>query len=157
MFIVSRTIREAFASRDNADQLLADPAAAFRRNGLDIPADDEGRFNNYFNEVAGSVVTRLRGTPENRLSTAHQELLQESRFGCTVCRIAAYSAALLIVAVGVAGLAGLTEGAAAVIALANLLNVTRAFALNFIRGLGGAIAAGIASVTRSICQYTGAC
>lgn len=154
--IVARTIKDAFASRSNADQLLADPAVAFRRNGLNIPKSGEQGFNNHFNEVAGELVTRLRETSEDRLSAVHTELLA-SGAGCTWCKIGAYAVAAAIVVVGVAGLALLTPESAVVVALAEFAGVDVASALAFLRGLAAVISQGTGAVAGAICQWMGAC
>lgn len=156
MNIVVRTIKEAFASRSNADQLLADPAAVFRRNGLSIPKGDEKGFNNHFNEVAGELVARLRQTSEDQLSAVHTEVLT-SGAGCTWCKIGAYSVAAAIVVVGVAGLAALTPESAVVVALAEFAGVEVDAALAFLRGLAAVISQGTGAVAGAICQWIGAC
>jgi hypothetical protein len=156
IMIVSRTVKDAFASKSNADQLLANPAAVLQRNGFDIPEGKEKEFNNYFNEVAGDIVTRLRETPENRLSAVHEELVQRG-IGCTACKIGVYTIAAAIVAVGAAGIASLTTGSSVVVALASFAGVSARVALTFIRGLGRVISSGVRAVAQRICEWTGAC
>lgn len=156
MNIVMRTIKDAFASRGNADQLLSDPAAAFMRNGLSITKGDEKGFNDYFNEVAVELVTQLRETSEDQLSAVHAELL-ESGAGCTWCKIGAYTVAGAIVVAGVAGLALLTPESAVVISLAEFAGVDAEVALAFLKGLGVVVAKGTGAVADAICKWMGAC
>jgi hypothetical protein len=155
--VVAKTLRDAFESKSNAEELLANPAVVFRRNGLNIPVGDDEGFNSYFNEVAGSVVTRLRETDEQRLSADHEELLAERGIGCTACKISVYAVALAIVGVGAAGLAFLTVESAPVVALATFAGVSARAALAFIRGLGAAVAKGVSDVATRICRWTGTC
>lgn len=156
MKIVARTIKDAFASKTNAEQCLADPAAAFRRNGLSLPKGDDEGFNSYFKEVAGDLVARLREASEDQLSAAHREVLTGGA-GCTWCKVGAYTVAAAIVIVGVAGLAALTPESGVVVALADFAGVDVEAALTFLRGLGAVISQGTGAVANEICQWMGAC
>lgn len=77
--------------------------------------------------------------------------------GCTICKISVYSVAILITAVGAAGLTVLTEGSAPVIALAAFLGVSATASLAVIAGMAAVVVGGIDLVASYLCEWTQAC
>ena len=86
-----------------------------------------------------------------------QNTLALHGIGCTACKVAAYTVADAIVAVGTVGLAMLTVESAPVVALAAFSGVATRTALLFIQGLGTAIVKGVTHVATEICKWTGSC
>jgi hypothetical protein len=159
--LAKNLIQAAVCDAKKAETLLQNPAQYFRQGGVDIPADQEHEFNQFFRDEKRTLVTHLSlHAKAGQLSCEAQDHLLSlalPSFACCACSVSAYTVALAIVAVGTAGLLGLTVESAPVVALAAFAGVSAGAALAFICTLGAAISGGPKSVTKDICRWTGAC
>jgi hypothetical protein len=116
--------------------------------GYPLQPADYAAFNEYARPLVEPTLEHLgRGG----------KLAELDGWECTVCKIGTWTLAVLIVAVGAAGVTFLTEGAAPVVALAAFAGVSAATSLAFIVGLVAAVGAGLDIVVTSICQWTKLC
>ena len=127
-------IRLCFEAAEQGDNLLAQLAASpghvFAKAGFPVDYWSIPAFDDFCRKEAGfSEVLQHLGKGGT--------LAALSGVGCTLCKIAAYTLAIALVAVGAAALTFLTAGSAVVLAVA-------AFA-------------GVGVVATQICEWTGAC
>lgn len=150
MLIVRLCLEEAAKDKNLLSQLIVNPGQVFASAGFPIDSWNESDFNDYCREEASlpSLLSHLNDDGN---------LMGYDGVGCTLCKIAAYTVAIAIVAVGAGGLSLLTAGSAPVLALAAFAGVAATSALAFIVTLGAAISGGVGVVASYICEWTGAC
>ena len=144
--VVSQALKQTNSDANFRQRLLANPALELRNAGLLLPESQFNEFNNYFFNLV-SIPQEL-GLEITSL---------ENSIGCTICKVGAWTLAVAIVSVGVAGLALLTPESAIVIAVAEFLGISAEAALAFITGLANAISSGVSAVAEAICTYLGSC
>lgn len=154
----------ALKNPDYAKELLANPAEVFRRDGeVEIPEADDENFRNYFNEIALSEVLEGLTARSRSVALLPQSVEISSRaIGCTGCKAATYTLAGALLAIGVAGLALLTEGAVVVVSLVSLgakfgKTIATGAALAFLRGMGAVLSLSLGTIAGEICRYIGEC
>lgn len=154
-------IQAAVCDSNKSAALLQNPAKYFRQGGIEIPTNQDKEFNQFFRFEMQPLASHLSlHAKAGQLPPEAQDYLLSlalPSFACCACSVSAYTVALTIVAVGVIGLAGLTVGSPAVVALAAFAGVSAGVALAFIGTIGAAITGGPSSVTKEICRWTGAC
>ncbi|KQI72462.1 hypothetical protein AN191_05365 [Loktanella sp. 5RATIMAR09] len=130
--------------------MQADPAAATRAAGFDIPGQFESEFNKMFAVTIAPDLALARASLE-------KGLLSWPSAKCSACSIVVWAVAGAIVVVGGVALASLTTSSGCVVALAQLVGCSAKVALLFIQGLGTYVAKGVTDVAHAICTWTGAC
>lgn len=140
------------AQKDSAvrAELVENPGAFLAAAGYPLTPEEIPDFNRFFHEEPG--VSRILG-----MLQSGEDMANLQGIGCTICKVAAYSIGVAIVAVGAAALSTLTAGSAVVIALASFAGVAAATSLAFIVGLTTAVGGGAGVVASHICSWTGAC
>lgn len=150
MLVVRLCLEAAEKDENLLAQLVANPGQVFASAGFPVDSWAIPEFNDYCRKEAGlsDVLTGLANK---------KNLAALSSVGCTLCKIAAYTVAVAIVAVGAGALTLLTAGSAPVVALAAFAGVAATTALAFIVTLTTAITGGVGVVASYICEWTGAC
>jgi hypothetical protein len=130
--------------------LLTNPAEVMIAAGFPLQQKDASGFNDYCWNDSGisELFSHLNDGGE---------IDQLKGWKCSLCKMAAYTVAIIIAAIGTTALSTLTVTSGAVVALAAFVGVTAATALPFIVSLGAAITAGVTAIAAEICSWTGAC
>lgn len=128
----------------------ANPAAATRAAGFEVPAEYENEFNEMFAITIAPDLAMAKAAMEKGLDTWPS-------LKCGACQVTCYVVAAAIVAAGTAALSSLTASSSCVVALAKLVGCAAKTALTFITGLGTAIAKGVGAVVAAICVWASIC
>lgn len=148
--MVASVLNAAAQDRQVRAALYTDAGALFAMSGFPIVPWHSSEFNQFVREQTNEYAMIEQIGVANGLENVQG-------IGCTVCKIASYTVAAVIVAVGVAGLSTLSVTSGAVLALAAFAGVEAATALAFIVSLGTAVGGGVSKVAEAICEWTGAC
>lgn len=132
-------------------ELQRDPARALAGFGFSVPRGTKAEFNKFFGSRTNDMFMKADASGDGFVMAAWPS------FGCTICSVAAWTVATLIVGVGAAALATLTLSSKPVLALAAFAGVSAKAALAFIVSVGTAVGAGIAKVTTEICKWMEFC
>ena len=146
---------KAAEDRDIAADLLASPAKYFRQAGVEIPEGHDEQFKDYFMQVAPEIVSALSHDDSAMMGAKYQEAV--GSIGCTLCKIACYGIAVMLVGLGAAGIAALGPESAIVVWLAEFAGVSVEAVLEFLQTLVDVVGQGVSAVTEAICEWTGAC
>lgn len=150
VLIVRLCLEAAEEDKNMQAELAANPGQVFANAGFPIDSWALPAFNDYCRKEAGLTNVLVHLGNNGALSAL-------GGIGCTLCKIAAYTVAIAIVAVGAGALSLLTAGSGVVVALAAFAGVAATTALAFIVTLATAISGGIGVVASYICEWTGAC
>lgn len=128
----------------------ANPAAATRAAGFEVPAEYETEFNEMFAITIAPDLAMAKAAMDKGLDTWPS-------LKCGACQVTCFVVAGAIVAVGAAALGGLTTGSSCVVGLAQLVGCSAQAALTFITSLGATIAKGVGAVVAAICVWASIC
>lgn len=154
---VDQSLRDALAAQDAARRLLYDPAGFFRDNGVDVSEGLDEEFNQFFLlEVDSAVTNRLSAAAEGQ-ELSPDEAPELQGFGCSVCKVAVWSVAVALVALGAVAVVRLTPAAVLVLTLARILGRDPFDVARFLATIGPAVVAGVNAVATAICRWRNAC
>lgn len=154
---VQQALGDALLDQKSAGELLANPAAFFKRNDLDVSQGEDAEFNQYFQAIDEELQAQLSNVLSGQRIDAGKDFATRGRLGCWSCKAGVWSIAASLAALGAVAVVALTPEDALILALSRFLGLEARAVASFVTTLGSVVQRGVSAVANAICRWVHAC